>query len=276
MPTIAVSTFSFGPECMAREGLDFALRHDFQGLELGSWNLWPDLMSPEEVKYVRVQAASHGIELSIHFIHRGVAPATHDKERRAKHLNEMEATLRLAGEIGARAIVVHPGPIDAPDVDPAKASEEVRRQSIDNLRLFLEQSLPWAEDAGAVLCLENLAHVPGYLFQSYGALVDLVKEMDNPLVRIILDVGHADLSDGLRPAFDTFGPYIRHMHLHDSDGQRDHQEIGKAKLDFAQYLDVLKPFPFTLAMESRDESDPEGCVLRSRDALKRVLQDAAR
>jgi len=66
------------------------------------------------------------------------------------------------------------------------------------------------------------------------------------------------------------------MHLHDSDGQRDHQEIGKAKLDFAQYLDVLKPFPFTLAMESRDESDPEGCVLRSRDALKRVLQDAAR
>jgi hypothetical protein len=52
--------------------------------------------------------------------------------------------------------------------------------------------------------------------------------------------------------------------------------MAREGLDFAQYLDVLKPFPFTLAMESRDESDPEGCVLRSRDALKRVLQDAAR
>ena len=95
-------------------------------------------------------------------------------------------------------------------------------------------------------------------------------------VRIILDVGHADCSDGVRPAFEAFAPYLRHIHVHDSDGQRDHHEIGKAGLDFNAYLDVLKPFPFTLAIESRDEMDPAGCVLRSRDALKAVLKEAAR
>ena len=276
MPTIAVSTFSFGPEGMAREGLDFAIRNGFRGLELGSWNLWPEMMSPEDVRYMRVQAASRGIDLSIHFIHRGVAPATHDAERRSKHLTELQDTLRLAGDIGARVIVVHPGPIDSPGVEPANAPDSVRREAIDNLRGYLEAALPWAEEAGAVLCLENLGHVPGDVFQSYGELADLVKQLDTSLVKIILDVGHADRSDGLRPAFDAFGPYIRHMHVHDSDGERDHQEIGKAKLDFGLYLDVLEPFPYTLAIESRDEQDPEGCVLRSRDALKAVLGDAAR
>ena len=126
MPTIAVSTFSFGPEGMAREGMDFALEHGFKGLELGSWNHWPDLMSPEDVKYLRVQAATQGIELSIHFIHRGVAPATHVPERRAKHLGELRQTLRLAGDIGARVIVVHPGPLDYPGVGAADGDR--RRQ----------------------------------------------------------------------------------------------------------------------------------------------------
>jgi sugar phosphate isomerase/epimerase len=275
MPTIAISTFSFGPEGMAREGLDFAIEHGFYGLELGSWNFWPEKMSADDVRYMRVQAASHGVELSIHFIHRGVAPATHDMERRTRHLKELQDTLRLAGDIGARVIVVHPGPIDCSGVEPANAPETIRRQAIDNLRAFLEAAILWAEDAGAVLCVENLVHVPGYVIQGYGELVDLVRSIDCPLVRIILDIGHADCSDGVRSAFEAFAPYLRHIHVHDSDGQRDHYEIGKAQLDFTTYLDLLKPFPFTLAMESRDEQDPVGCVLRSRDALKTVLQEAA-
>jgi len=276
MPAIAVSTISFGPEGMAWGGLDFAIEHGFHGLELGSRNLWPEKMSAEDVRYVRVQAASHGVELSIHFIHRGVAPATHDKERRAKHLREMEDTLKLAGEIGARIVVLHPGPIDCPGVEPASAPEEVRRQAIDNLRAFMELSIPWAEDAGAVLCLENLVHEPPYVIQSYGELVDLARSLDSPVVRIILDMGHADCADGLQPAFEAFAPYLRHIHIHDSDGRQAHYEIGKGKLDFTRYQDVLKSFPFTLAMECTDEHDPVGCVLRSRDALKSLLQDAAR
>ena len=175
MPTIAVSTFSFGPECMAREGMDFALEYGFKGLELGSWNHWPDLMSPEDAKYLRVQVANQGLELSIHFIHRGVAPATHVPERRAKHLEELQQTLHLAGDIGARVIVVHPGQVDCPGLEAADTSEEMRQEAIGNLQSFLEEALPAAEDAGAVLCLENLTHAPGDVFQSYGDLLGVVE-----------------------------------------------------------------------------------------------------
>ena len=276
MSTIAFSTYSFGPECTAQRGIEFAVEHGFHGLELGSWTLWPDKMSKAEVRDVRNKAASNGIDLSIHFIHRGVAPASHDPERRARHLGELGATLNLAHDIGARPIVVHPGPIDNAGVEPSKASEQVRRGAIQNLAAFLTEGARMAEDTGTVLCVENLTHVPGYVIQSYGELVELVQMVNSSAVRITLDVGHADLADGLRPAFETFAPYLRHIHVHDCDGQRDHREVGKGKLDFVEYRAFLEPYPFTMAIESRDDDDPEGCVLRSRDRLKELLGASAR
>ena len=276
MSTIALSTYSFGPECTARQGIDFAVEHGIRGLELGSWTLWPENISKDEISDLRVKAASNGIDLSIHFIHRGVAPASHNADRRAKHLGELEATLNLAHDIGARPIVIHSGPIDCPDVAPAQASDQVRRESIEHLTEFLISGARVAESTGTVLCVENLVHTPGSVIMSYQELVELIEAVDSPAVRITLDLGHADLSDGLRPAFETFAPYLRHIHIHDSDGNRDHREVGKGTIDYTAILDCLEPYPFTMAIESRDESDPEGCVIRSRDRLKELLGTAAR
>ena len=64
MSTIALSSYSFGPDCTATMAIDFALVHGFRGLELGSWTLWPESMSRAETNYVRVQAAANGIDLS--------------------------------------------------------------------------------------------------------------------------------------------------------------------------------------------------------------------
>ena len=274
--TIAVSTISFGPECTARRVVEFAVEHGFRGIELGSWKLWPEEMSVDERREFRDQAARSGIDLSIHFIHRGVAPASHDAERRKKHLADLEATLNLAHDIGARPIVVHPGPVDQPGVDPAQTSEQARLEAIEQLAEFLSRGARIAEDTGTVLCVENLVHVPGMVIQSYAELVGLIETVDSRAVRITLDVGHAFLSDGLRPAFQAFEPYLRHIHMHDSDDRRDHREVGKGEIDFEDYLDYLSPFTYTMAMESLDEDDVEGCVLRSRDRLKELLGTSTR
>ena len=276
MSTIGLSTYSFGPECTAQRGIDFAVEHGFHALELGSWTLWPEKISAPEIRSLRVLSASQGIDLSIHFIHRRVALASHNQERRAGHLAELESTLRLAHEIGARPIVIHTGPIDYPGAAPAQASDQVRREAFQLLADSLAQAAHTAEETGTVLCVENLVHVPGYVIQSYRELVELVELVGSPAVRITLDVGHADLADGLRPAFETFAPYLRHIHIHDSDGQRDHYEIGSGKLPFADYRDLLEPYPFTLAVESRNDDDPTGCVLRSRDRLKELLGTSTR
>ena len=276
MPTLAVSTYSFGPEAQADEGLEFALQHGFHGLELGSYTLWPQVIGDAGRQHLRSLAAAHGIDLSIHFIHRGVAPATHQPERRARHRNELEQTLELARDIGARVVVVHPGPIDCPGVSPTRAPEPVRREAQENLRQFLEEIAPKALEAGAVVCVENLHHAPGQVIQSYAELLKLVQAVSSPAVQITLDTGHADLSDGITGALDTFAPYLRHIHIHDCDGQRDHLEIGQGKLDFALWLEQFRAYPFTLVVETRNDADPRGSVLRSRDRLKEILGPLAR
>ena len=274
MPTIAVSTYSFGPDAQAHDGLEFALQHGFKALELGSYTLWPLIIDAGSRRHIRSLAAAQGVDLSIHFIHRGVAPASHQPERRACHRSELEQTLELASDIGAQVVVVHPGPIDCPGVAPTRAPETIRREAWENLRGFLEETAPRAQEAGVVICVENLHHAPGQVIQSYAELLELVQAVSSPAVQITLDTGHADLSDGITGALDTFAPYLRHMHIHDSDGQRDHLEIGQGNLDFARWLDQWRAYPFTLVVETRNDADPQGSVLRSRDRLKEILGPA--
>lgn len=69
------------------------------------------------------------------------------------------------------------------------------------------------------MCGEPASHL-GLVIQSYGEMVDLVETVGSPAVRITLDIGHADRADGLAPAFEAFAPYLRHIHVHDSDGER--------------------------------------------------------
>ncbi len=276
MPTIAVSTYSFGPHANAVEGLDFALRHGFRGLELGSYTLWPQAIDDADRRYIRLHSAARGVDLSIHFIHRGVAPASHDPERRTRHLLELEQTLDLARDIGARVVVVHPGPIDCPGVAPTRAPQAVKKEAWNNLKGFLQSAVPKAEACGVVVCLENLHHTPGQVIQSYSKLREVVEAVASPAVQITLDTGHADLSDGIGEAIETFSPLLRHIHIHGSDGARDHMEIGQGSVDFAQWLDWLREYPFTLVMETLNDADPMGGVLRSRDRLRQLLPDSAK
>ena len=201
-----------------------------------------------------------------------MTPASHDSQRRNRHLADLAATLELAYDIGARPMVVHPGPIDHPDAD----DDQVRRESVGYLSDFLSEAARTANDTGAVVCVENLPYADGQVIGSFVELVALIETVDDPMVQITLDIGHADLTEGLGPAFDTFGRHVRHIHIHDSDGARDHYEIGLAKLDFSQHLDRLSSYPYAMAMEIQDHKDPEGSVLRSRDRLKALLGHSAR
>ncbi len=271
MPTIAVSSLALGFDCTAREAIEFTVEHGFRGLELGSPTLWPEAMSAEDVRLVQTLAATNGIDLSIHHIHRGVAPATHDPERRARHFAELEATLHLAHDLGARPIVVHPGPVDVPGVAPEETTEFVRLEAVANLTNFLSDAMPIAERTGTVLCLENLVHTPGNVIRSYCELVQVVEAVDSPLLRITLDTGHAHQSDGLAEAFEAFAPYLRHIHAHGSDGIADHFEIGQGNIDWTSLRDELAAYPFTMALETQNTDDGPGGLLRSRDALRQLL-----
>ena len=276
MPTIALSNFALGMEDEPLWGLEFAVQHGFHGLEFGTSELSPENMDKAVRKRFRSLAEANGVALSIHFLHRDIAPASHDTDRRARHFNELNQTLELALDIGAEVVVMHPGPIDCPGVDPTQAPESVRQESIKILTEFLADITPKAQTAGVVVTVENMHHVPGQVIQNYEELLGLVEPLNNPALQITLDMGHADRSDGITEAFEVFSPYLRHIHVHDSNGKRDHLEIGLGELDFSRWSDRLKDYPFSMVLESRNNEDPEGNVLRSRDLLTRSLGGSSR
>ena len=276
MPTIALSNFALGMEDEPLWGLEFAVQHGFHGLEFGTSELSPEKMDRAGRKRFRSLAEAKGVALSIHFLHRDMAPASHDPVRRARHFYELNQTLELALDVGAEVVVVHPGPIDCPGVDPTQATESMRQESMKFLTQFLADITPKAQNTGVVVTVENMHHVPGQVIQNYQELLGLVEPLNNPALQITLDMGHADRADGITEAFEVFSSYLRHIHVHDSNGKRDHLEIGLGELDFSRWSDRLKDYPFSMVLESRNNEDPEGNVLRSRDLLTRSLGGSSR
>ena len=274
--TIALSNFALALEEEPLQGLEFAVRHGFRGMEMGASELSPENMDGAGRRRIRSLAQANGVALSIHYLHRDVAPASHDPVRRARHFNELNQTLELALDIGAEVVVVHPGPIDCPGVDPTQAPESVRQESMKILTQFLAEITPKAQNAGVVVTVENMHHVPGQVIQNYRELLGLVEPLNNPALQITLDMGHADRADGITEAFEVFSPYLRHIHVHDSNGKRDHLEIGLGDLDFSRWSEMLRAYPFIMVLESRNNEDPEGNVLRSRELLTQSLGNWAR
>ena len=282
MTTTGFNTRSIGEERTVREAVDFAVENGIHALELDGRHLWQDHLSTGEIRHMRIQAARHGIQYSIHYP-QATFPATHDPERRARHLGELEGTMRLAHDLGSRVIVLHLGRIDFPGVEASQASEQVRLEAVDNAVEFLRRAAPQAEDYGVTLALENLFNRPGDVTRTYSELANVVRCLDSPLVGITLDTGHARLTEGLDSAFENFRDDLRHLHIHDCVEGVDHHEMGRGDLDLARYKEILRARPVLLVLEvgkgavlARETGqDPLQVVLRSVAAVRRMLGDLA-
>ena len=73
------------------------------------------------------------------------------------------------------------------------------------------------EDPGVEIVLENV------LEEEPGMLLDIVKGVDDPRLRLCLDVGHVNAYSKI-PVMDWLeacAPYISHFHIHNNDGGWD-------------------------------------------------------
>jgi sugar phosphate isomerase/epimerase len=282
MTTTGFNTRSIGEERTVREAVDFAVESGIGALELDGRHLWQDHLSRGEIRHMKSQAARHGIQYSIHHP-QATFPATHDPERRARHDAEMEGTMRLAHDLGSRVIVLHLGGIDYPGVEAARASEQVRLEAVENAAEFLLRAAPKAEAYGVTIAVENLLNRPGDVTRTYAELADVVRRLDSPVVGITLDTGHAQRTEGIDSAFETFREDLRHLHVHDCVDGVDHHELGRGDLDLARYEEILRARPVLLVLEVgkgavlalETGQDPRGVVLRSVAAVKRMLGDLA-
>ena len=104
---------------------------------------------------------------------------------------------------------------------------------------YTEQSVPFWKDIvndlpeGITLCLENV------LEEEIGMLLDIVRNVDDPRIRLCLDIGHANSYSKATPMewLEQCAPWINHFHIHNNDTSWDtHSPLNKGTIPMKELL----------------------------------------
>ncbi len=213
--TIYLSTISTDAPCVARE-------HSF-GLELAefctAWNMDEKFIHVDSV----VKKKLEGIPRSLlHAPYNELFPCAIDKKARALAAERYRQATNLATRYGSRKVIIHGG------YNPRIYFPVwYVKQSV----LFWQDFL--RDNPGVEIVLENV------LEDDPRWLLDIVAGVDDPRLRLCLDIGHVNAYSSV-PLTDwlvLWAPYLSHLHIHNNDGSRDaHNALNEGTIPIKELL----------------------------------------
>jgi sugar phosphate isomerase/epimerase len=222
--------------------LNFAVEHGFSHMEIDLFapQQWLSRFHSMRTRKLRQQLEALGLTSSFH------APyplnlADFIPEVRAAAVKYVERLLQVACELGAKWVTVHPGyGLGIPTL------EWVRAKAMDNLKRSLDRLLPLAEQLQVPLALENINPVPKdseivFLLDSAEELGRLLSEFPSPALKVCIDVGHAEVSDGFSAFWSAAQNRCVALHVHDNDTRSDlHLVPGTGSINWQSVLSTLR------------------------------------
>ena len=171
----------------------------------------------------QVRAALEGVARCVlHAPFNELFPCAIDRKARALAAERYRQAIALAKRYGAEKVIVHGG------YNPYLYYPV---WYVEQSGLFWKAFLQ--EDPGVEICLENVLETES------GMLLDILKGVGDPRLRICLDVGHAH-AYSKTPVIDwleTCAPYISHFHIHNNDGSWDtHQPLAQGSIPMRELL----------------------------------------
>ncbi|MGB3329307.1 MAG: sugar phosphate isomerase/epimerase family protein [Thermomicrobiales bacterium] len=230
-------------------------------LEIGD-AVAPDLLDSAELQAAYTERAlatlgGHAGRRGIHGPFQGISIASPDHAIREVVARRFIESIRFAATFGATHMVIHSpfmGWIN-PSLFSGKGSN-IDTQ-IANIQRTLEPVIPVAVEHGVILMIENIRDLNIF------PLLDTMRAIDHPHVRLSLDVGHAQLHvpvGGMTP--DQYvreaGDLLGHIHLQDVDGEADrHWAPGDGIVNFRALFAALREVPNDprLIIELKDKAD---------------------
>lgn len=213
--TLYLSTISPDAPCVARE-------YGF-GLELAefctAWNMDEKFTHVDSV----VKKKLAGIPRSLlHAPYNELFPCAIDKKARALAAERYRQATELATRYGSRKVIIHGG-YNPQIYFPVWYV----KQSV----LFWQDFL--RSDPGVEIVLENV------LEDDPQWLLDIVAGVDDPRLRLCLDIGHVNAYSSV-PLTDwlvLWAPYLSHLHIHNNDGSRDaHNALNEGTIPIKELL----------------------------------------
>lgn len=203
--------------------------------------------------------ANHDINVSIHSPMSDINIASHVDKIRETSIEAVCDSFKLANEIGANRVVVHPGSIP---IMALKYPEKIIKYNTKSLK----ECQKVAEDYGVMMCVENMPLFERMLFTNIDALFNFIEEEIGS--GITMDVGHAH-NNGFSVDEMFKSNRIHHIHLSDNDGSYDmHDSLGSHNIDFPRIFEILKEKKYDDICVIEVNTKAE--VLQSVDYLKSI------
>ena len=229
---------------IAPDAANLAQQHGF-GLEIAeyctAWNM------DEKFEEVHPKVQEEVADIPSRILHapfNELFPCAIDKKARALAAQRYRQAIGLAKQYGATKVVIHGG-YNPWIYYPVWYVEE----SIKFWKAFLE------EDPGVEIVLENVLETePQWL-------LDIVKGVDDPRLRLCLDVGHVNAYSKI-PVMDwleEWAPYLSHFHIHNNDGSWDtHSALDCGTIPMLELLTMAEELcpdaTFTLELMEAEAS----------------------
>jgi sugar phosphate isomerase/epimerase len=183
----------------ARQHLDY--RDRAQITELGHW------FRDSDLKLHSIHAPMHTDEFWGRSGPQSIITITEPvKSKRLEMVDEIKRALEIAETIPFKYMVQHIG----------VSGEEYSDRAVDSAFSALEQISLFARQRGVEVLLEN---IPNGL--STAERLMLFLELTHLDLNFVFDVGHANIGEGVEPAFNVMRDRIRSTHIHDNDGKAD-------------------------------------------------------
>ncbi len=161
-------------------------------------------------------------------------------EERAERFDAMAKAIRGTAYVGAPHFVIHCiMPFGCDSGESPDVQKEMNREFFGGL-------LKVAEEYGVVIDLENLPF-PRLPISRTNEVLDFVKDMNTPWMRMCLDTGHCSFyGDSPADSVRLIGKeYLTTLHVHDNDGPCDrHWEPGQGIIDWADFSRALHEIDF--------------------------------
>ena len=172
-----------------------------------------------------------------------IHPAAIDHRARDLGLERLNEAYRVCAHFGIKKMVVHTGWM--PFIYFKSWQAEKGAQFWQK---FMED-----KPADFIICVENVLEDEPYM------MLDMMKKITDPRIKLCLDIGHAHAMTGadtpVEKWIEVLGPYIAHFHLHNNDGTGDeHKAFGDGTMDMVHILSTIDKFcpeDTTLTIEAR-------------------------
>ena len=253
----------------------FAAAVGYDGLELAPFTLseTPHCIPESEIQRIRRTAQEEGLEITgLHWLlvaPPGLSITSSDPTVLRKTKQVLLGLIDLCAELGG-SVLVH----GSPEQRMIGADQDRSRVFERAVGIFQEVTRH-AGDRGLVYCIEVLPRVQTNFINNLQEARALVRAVDSPSFKTMLDSRSARLSEPVAPdlLLEQWLPtgQIAHVHLNDSNSRGP----GEGEDSFAEIVQVLleRDYQGTVSIEPfRYEPDGKACAARSIGFVRGLIE----